>query len=196
MCPLYDGIMSSSYGPLGAGPICCQIVSDFFNLLFPPTTPEGPKDPGVSVNTSSEDLLSRIYKDSPPIVDRLQLTNFTTLFARSISPTLAPYALKTIRCHSNPGHIKVNLLLLLTKNHLIPIGPAAHLETLEWDADWNRWRGNRKPRCIKPMKHLMGRCGSYVKRVVPTPKSPRRGYHHIATGFKLGSLRRVCSGSI
>ncbi|KAI5664471.1 hypothetical protein M9H77_23794 [Catharanthus roseus] len=60
MCPLYDGIMSGSCGPPGAGPLCCQTVSDFCNLLFPPATPE---DPGTSVVTSSEVIKSSARKE-------------------------------------------------------------------------------------------------------------------------------------
>ncbi|KAI5654547.1 hypothetical protein M9H77_31734 [Catharanthus roseus] len=159
MCPLYDGIMSGSCRTPGVGPI----------YYF------------------------------PSVVNHLRLTNFSTLFACSISPPPLPLCPKgdigttflsstvyqktyALRCHNNPCHIKVNLLLLLIKNYLIPMGLAAHQGTLEWDVnvcEWvmwhlnpigNRWRGNRRLRCIKPMKHPTRRCGRYVRRAVPIPK--------------------------
>lgn len=71
MCPLYDGIMSGSYGPPRASPVCYQTIPDFFNLFFPLATPEGP---GASAETSSEGQLSRIYGDLPHVADCL-LTN-------------------------------------------------------------------------------------------------------------------------
>ncbi|KAI5657109.1 hypothetical protein M9H77_25902 [Catharanthus roseus] len=203
MCTLYDRIMSNSFGILRAGAICCQTISDFFNLLFPPATPKGL---GALADTSSEGRLSGIYRDLPPVVDRLLLTNFTALFARSTSPP--PFLVRpeedtarcirrhALKCYSNPGHIEVNFLLLITKNHLIPTGPATHQGTLELDADvcdryncghnrsqkkmihlvrlrMNMWRRNRRPKCIKPMTHPMGKCSRYIRRTVRTHKPPR-----------------------
>ncbi|KAI5666383.1 hypothetical protein M9H77_16236 [Catharanthus roseus] len=174
MCPLKDEIMSNSYGPLGASPVCCQTVSNFFSLFFLLATTEGP---GVSTNISSEGRLSGICRDLPTVVDCLRLTNFIALFACSIFLPPLPvrpeddtsktflssvhkktYALK---CHSNPGYIKVNLLLLLTKNHVTQTVPAV-------------------PWCIKIIKHPMGRCGRNVRRAVPTFKLPRRGFQRTA----------------
>lgn len=99
MYSLYD-VMFGSCGPLGAGPVCYQAVSDFFNLFFLPATPEGPR---ALADTSSKGRLSRICKDLPLIVDCIRLTNFTALFASSISPPPLPACPKVDTGTSSPS---------------------------------------------------------------------------------------------
>lgn len=72
MYPLYDGIMSNSCGPLGEDPVYCQTVSNFFNLFFPPPTPEDSDGPGASTDTFSGGRLSKFVKiclPSPIVFD-------------------------------------------------------------------------------------------------------------------------------